>query len=446
MNILNFIRSLFAGRWLFYVLSVIIVLFITSYLIPPVAVFARIILVMAGVAFFLDLVLLHWLKTPVLIRREVPNRLSNGDQNDIKLYVQNKLPVTVFISIIDELPYQFQIRDFEIKARIAGNEEKIFRYGVRPVKRGEYVFGQIHVFAEGFFGMAVRRIKNDSKTTVPVYPSFIQMRQYELLASSSRSEEVGIKMIRRLGQHSEFENIRNYVRGDDYRSVNWKSTARQNKLMVNQYQDERAQEVYSLIDLGRVMRLPFNGMTLLDYAINATLVISNIALLKYDKAGLLTFSTQIDSFLPAESQGRQLQKILDSLYRIETGFLEPDYELMYMTVRRYVNRRSLIILYTNFETLVSLERNLPILKKMAANHLVLTILFENTEIKNLLNKKEYSIDGVYKSIIAENFLLEKKLIVKELNRNGIQALLTPPEALSINIINKYLEFKALGLL
>ena len=119
---------------------------------------------------------------------------------------------------------------------------------------------------------------------------------------------------------------------------------------------------------------------------------------------------------------------------------------MYMIVRRYVNRRSLIILYTNFESLVSLERNMPILKKLAANHLVLVILFENTEIKELLNQKEYSIAAVYQSIIAENFLLEKKLIVKELNRNGIQALLTAPEALSINLINKYLEFKALGLI
>lgn len=446
MKGMRLIRSVFAGRWLFYILTCQIVLFIVSYLVPPVAVAARISLVMAVLAFVLDLVMLHWLEIPVLVRREVPNRLSNGDQNEIRLYVHNKLPVRIFVSIIDELPFQFQIRDFEIRTRIGGNAEKIFRYDLRPVSRGEYEFGQIHVFAEGIFGMAVRRINSDNKITIPVYPSFIQMRHYELLASSSRSEEVGIKKIRRLGQHSEFENIRNYVRGDDYRSVNWKATARQNKLMVNQYQDERAQEVYSVIDLGRVMRLPFNGLTLLDYAINATLVISNIALLKYDKAGLLTFSTQIDAFLPAESQGRQLQKILDSLYRIETGFLEPDYELMYMTVRRYVNRRSLIILYTNFETLVSLERNLAILKKLAANHLVLAILFENTEIKNLLNQKEYSIDGVYKSIIAENFLLEKKLIVKELNHNGIQALLTTPEGLSINLINKYLEFKALGLI
>jgi uncharacterized protein (DUF58 family) len=397
-------------------------------------------------AIVLDLVVLHWIKTPVLCRREVPNRMSNGDLNEIKLYIKNKLPVVILISIIDELPVQLQIRDFEIKTRMAGSEEKAFRYDLRPVKRGEYEFGELHVYVHGLFGMVVRRISTPVKMVVPVYPSFIQMRHYELMASSSRSEEAGIKKIRRLGQHSEFENIRNYVIGDDYRSVNWKSTARQNKLMVNQYQDERAQEVYSVIDMGRVMGLPFNGLTLLDYAINATLVISNIALLKYDKAGLLTFSTRIHSFLPAEARGRQLQKILDSLYRIETGFLEPDYELMYMTVRRYVNRRSLIILYTNFESLVSLERNLPVLKKLAANHLVLVILFENTEIKDLLNQKEYSLAGVYKSIIAENFLLEKKLIVKELNRYGIQALLTTPQGLSINLINKYLEFKSLGLI
>jgi uncharacterized protein (DUF58 family) len=446
MILKQYIQSVYTGRWLFLALTVSIGLFVISFFIPRFEVAASIALLLIILACVLDVVFLYWLRQPVLIRREVPNRLSNGDLNEISLFVRNRFPVRIRLEIIDEIPLQFQIRDFNISTTVDPSREKNFNYSLRPLTRGEYVFGKLHVYIHGIFGMVTRRVSESAQVTIPVYPSFIQMKQYELLATSSRSDETGIKKIRRLGQHTEFENIRNYVKGDDYRSINWKSTARQNKIMVNQYQDERAQEVYCLIDMGRVMKLPFNGLTLLDYAINASLVISNIVLMKYDRAGLLAFSTQADVFLPAEPRGKQLQKILDSLYRLQTSFLEPDYELMYMTVRRYVNRRSLLILFTNFETLVSLERNLEILKKLAANHLVLVILFENTEIREVLNNRDYHIFSVYQSIIAENFMLEKKMIAKELNRNGIQTLLTTPQSLSINLLNKYLEFKALGLI
>src|SRR5690606_40532545 len=116
--------------------------------------------------------------------------------------------------------------------------------------------------------------------TVPVYPSFRQMRKYELPAISNRLTEFGIKKIRRIGQNREFEQIKEYVVGDDYRTINWKATARRGTLMVNTYQDERAQQVYAVIDKGRTMKMPFEGMTLLDYDINASLVISNIAIRK----------------------------------------------------------------------------------------------------------------------------------------------------------------------
>jgi uncharacterized protein (DUF58 family) len=446
MSIWKFYRSLYTGKGLFYVLIFIIILFVLAFFIPMLGIPARVCVLAAALAFTLDLVFLYWQKEPVLMQRKIPNRLSNGDDNEISLYVRSRLPFKISADIIDEIPAQFQVRDFNIKTSLQPTEERVFSYKLRPVTRGEYTFNRIHTFIQGPFRMACRRVSADAAETVPVYPSFIQMRYYEMLASSTHSENAGLKKIRRLGQHSEFENIRNYVRGDDYRSVNWKATARQNKLMVNQYQDERAQEVYSIIDMGRVMRMPFEGLTLLDYSINASLMISNIALMKYDKAGLLPFSTKADIFLPAEAQGRQMQKIMDCLYRLETSFLEPDYDLMYMAVRRYINRRSLLILFTNFESIVSLERRMDLLRKLAASHLVLVIFFENTEIRNLLTEKDYSIAGVYQSIIAENFLFEKKKIVKELNRNGVQAMLTSPQSLSINLLNKYLEFKAIGLI
>ncbi|MEJ2617906.1 MAG: DUF58 domain-containing protein [Ignavibacteriaceae bacterium] len=160
-------------------------------------------------------------------------------------------------------------------------ENKIISYNLKPVKRGEYNFGSINLFVSSPLKLVLRKFRFSGDKIIPVYPSYIQMRKYELFAISNRLSDVGIKRIRRIGHSTEFEQIKEYVIGDDYRTVNWKATARKNELMVNNYQDEKSQQVYNVIDMGRTMKMPFNGMSLLDYAINTSLVISNIALHKY---------------------------------------------------------------------------------------------------------------------------------------------------------------------
>ena len=170
-----------------------------------------------------------------------------------------------------------------------------------------------------------RRYQEGKESEVAVYPSYVQMRKYELLAISNQLKEFGVKKIRRIGNNMEFEQIKNYVSGDDYRKVNWKATARKNHLMVNQYQEEKSQHVYSVIDKGRMMQQPFEGLSLLDYAINASLAISNIALKKGDKAGVVTFQQMVNSYLPSSSRNVQLNLILEHLYKQKTAYKESDF-------------------------------------------------------------------------------------------------------------------------
>jgi uncharacterized protein (DUF58 family) len=210
------------------------------------------------------------------------------------------------------------------------------------------------------------------------------MRQYELMAISNRLTELGIKKIRRIGHNREFEQVKEYVSGDDIRTINWKATARKSSLMVNHYQDEKSQAVYSVIDKGRVMKMPFKGMSLLDYAINASLVISNIAILKEDKAGLITFSNKVGTMLTASKVHSHMQAILETLYNQKTGFLESNFDSLYVQIKRQIKGRSLILLYSNFETFSSLERQLPYLRGIAYHHVLVVIFFENTELKELL--------------------------------------------------------------
>jgi uncharacterized protein (DUF58 family) len=272
------------------------------------------------------------------------------------------------------------------------------------------------------------------------------MRKYELLAISNKLVETGLKRIRRIGNNLEFEQIKKYVPGDDLRTVNWKATARKSEFMVNNFQDERSQQIYSLIDKSRVMQMPFNGLTLLDYAINASLVISNIALKKSDRAGILTFQDAVNTMLPASRANKQLATILDVLYNQKTSFRESDFSVLYSAIRYQITQRSLLFLYTNFETVISLERQLPFLKKIANRHLLVVVFFENSAMRSLLDTNATDIPSVYYKAIGEKFSLEKKLILKELQKNGIQSLLTSPEALSIKTINKYLELKARGMI
>lgn len=350
------------------------------------------------------------------------------------------------ITVVEELPIQFQKRDFKYNTILTKKEPKIFEYTVRPVERGEYYFGNLNIYASSPLRIVKRRFLYLKNQMVPVYPSIIQMQKYDFLAISNKLSEFGMKKIRRIGHTQEFEQIKEYVAGDDFRTINWKATAKSNQLMVNQYQDEKSQPIYSVIDTGRVMKMPFNGLKLLDYAINSTLAFSNVALKKNDKTGMISFSKNIETFLPAVQKPTYLNSILEKLYNISTEYTDSDFGLLYAHIKRKVNHRSLLLLYTNFEHITAMRRQLPFLLAIAKKHVLVVVFFENTELEELINTSANDLQGIYHKTIAEKFSMDKKLMQKELQQYGIQTILTKPEELTINTINKYLEIKARGLL
>ena len=448
--------TLFLTPRFFIALAILATGFVVAFFLPWLLGPLQILLGLFFVLALLDALLLYAPSknktAPVFGRRVMGDKLANGSDNDIQIYLENNYRFPIQTETIDEIPHQFQRRDVLFKTAVRPGETQIINYQLRPTKRGEYEFGALNIYAASPLGLVRRRFRYEQGRVVPVYPSFLQMRQYELLAIHNRLTEVGVKRIRRVGQSMEFEQIRPYVPGDDPRNINWQATARRtgtgasDELVVNHFQDERAQQVYCLIDKGRVMRMPFDGLSLLDYAINATLVVSNIALLKHDKAGLLTFSNRPGATLAADRRPGHLLKLLEILYRQKTKYLETDFELLYATVRTRIKQRSLLILFTNFETLHGMQRQLPYLRRLAKDHLLLVIFFENTELREFLDAPATTAEDVYNQTIAEKFAQEKRQIVLEVQRYGIYSLLTAPKDLTVNTINKYLEFKARGLI
>ncbi len=439
-------RHLYLTNRFFGLFGAVALFFVIGYGLPflfPVAVTFFILAVALTMA---DWVLLFNQKINVEAERRLPKMLSLSDSNKISLAIVNRSPRKLHLTVIDELPVQFQKRDFEKTLEVKGGEERVLTYELTPVSRGEYEFGVVNLYASTQFGLVQRRFRAGEPMAAPVYPSVVQMKQYELLAFNRLNNQQGLRKIRRIGHSYEFEQIKNYVRGDDYRSLNWKATGRANRLMVNQYEDERSQQVYCIIDKSRAMKMPFNGLSLMDYAINTSLAILNIALRKYDKAGLITFSDTIGSTIKADRRANQLNKILHALYNEKERPLEANYELLYHIARKLVNGRSLLLLYTNFESMYALERVLPLLRRINNFHLLVVIFFENTEVQDFAKQEAQTVEGIYTQTVAQNFLAEKAAIAQVLRQHGIQTVLTRPEDLSMNTINKYLELKSRGMI
>lgn len=430
----------------FMLYAMIIFVFAISFVLKWLFPIAQTLLIVAVILSFLDAIVLFSKNIRFEVSRKHSNMLSLGDKNKIHISIKNRSNFTLDLKVIDELPEQLQIRDFAMYLKILKGDTKNIEYEIFPTSRGRYEFGNVNIISQTKLGLISRIDSFELKSEVAVFPSIIQMEKYELNAIKNSSHLVGFKKIRQIGHSYEFEQIKNYTPGDDNRSVNWKASGRRGDLMVNQYEQERLQQVYSVIDKSRSMKMPFNGLSLLDYAINTSLVISNISLQKYDKAGLLTFSDKIGSVIKADNRKKQLTNILHALHNEKEHALEANYELFYSGVRNLVKGRSLIFLYTNFESIYALERVLPILRKINKLHLLVVMFFENTELKELAEKDCNTVMDIYSQTIARKQILEKTLIQQELIKHGIQAIKSKPEDLSINTINKYLELKARGMI
>lgn len=439
---IKYYKDLFLGKRFFVGIGLCVSLFLFSFFLPWLGDLPVVIFLVFALLVLIDGILLYRTKRDVFLRRDIPERLSNGDENELKIYIENFYSFSIHIGIIDEIPFQFQKRDLWFKSSLKSGERKTIVYTLRPTKRGEYIFGQTRLYVQSPLGLVSRRFNIGEEATVPVYPSFLQLRRYELMAISNRLTEFGIKKIRRLGHSMEFDQVKNYVQGDDYRTVNWKATARKGELMVNSFTDEKAQHVYCVIDKSRAMKMPFEGLSLLDYAINASLVLSNVALVKQDKAGLITVAEQIGSVVPADRRPTQLGKIMEVLYKEKTRYLELNMGALFTSVRGVLRQRSLVVLFTNFESMSALNRQLPYLKRIAKYHLLLVVFFENTELKEITEKQVQDVEDIYIQTIANKFAYEKKLMVRDLAKHGILSILTPPDQLTINVVNRYLAIKA----
>ncbi len=438
----NFFRSYYLTSRTFTVLGICILLFVGGIVLNTIFILGQIVLFLLFLGVLVETILLYSKSELIDFRRILPNRLSNGDQNTVTLQLRNLSKQHLSLTVYEDLPELLQLRTWQIEVPLAGSASQNTEYEVRPTQRGIYTWQNTYMLVRlSLLGLVARKLTFEAEVSVGCYPSFEQFKKLPIKALIHSHSDANNVHIRKIGQSLEFEQIKNYVIGDNYRHINWKASAKQGRQMINQYQEERSQDIYAVIDMGRAMKMPFEQQTLLDYAINGSVALTKAILDVKDKAGLITFSSKSCSHVAARSEYKQFGVINDNLYNLETDFLESDFEKLYKFVRFKIRQRSLLVIFTNFDSINSLKRNLQYLKAIAQYHLVLVIFFENSEIINFVNQPATDIREIYSKTIGKHFLSQNQLILKELVKSGIQGLITQPHLLSMQAINKYIQIK-----
>lgn len=432
---------LFLTKRFFYVAVALIALFALGYPLPWLFDVARGLLVVWGVLLLIDFGMLYFVKGQEMrAERICRDRFSNGDPNEVEITIQSPYSFRTRIEVIDEMPIDFQMRDFVSQDHLSSKEERKLTYTLTPHHRGCYRFDRIRIFFASPIGMLFRRYTRGTPQEVKVYPSFAHLSLYSLMCNH-RLDEYGIKRIRQVGADTDFEQIKDYIQGDEYRHINWKASARTHQLKVNVYQQDRSMPIYSIVDKGRMMQQSAFGNTYLELAINAALALSYVALKKDDQAGLVTLSTTVDAFVAARKNGPQMQLLMESLYGQQTHFAESDYSALSTHFTQRVTKRCLAVLFANFATLNALDRELPYLLQMARRHQLLLVLFRDREMEEFLARQPKDTEEYYQQLAVDKYYREKRLIINKLRQNNILTLYTLPENLSVGIINKYLEYR-----
>jgi uncharacterized protein (DUF58 family) len=440
------LRSIHITRFFFLIAALGIALIGLSFFTSLTEAIGILVLLVLVFLFSLDLLILFMSKKPVVLERKYTHQFNLGDENNVTLLATNTSNLPIQVAIYEGFPIFMQRRKHVWNVLLPPQKPKTFEYSITPTERGVYMFTPQVILMRSPLFLAQRRIIMNTEDDFHVYPSVLQMKRYELKVFNPQTLSQGIKKVRRIGNTSEFEQIRNYIQGDDLRTMNWKATSRRNELMVNQYQEERSQSIYCLLDKSRPMQLAFNNMTVMDYAINSSLVLSNIILRKGDRAGLITFSNKIGSIMLADRKQGQLRRITEMLHNQQSLFKEASYELLYQSIRQHIKTRSLLFLFTNFESEYAMRRELPLLQKINKKHVLVLIFFQNNELIEISHQQAHSHKDIIESAVAEKLVNIKWNIVRELKQNGIQSILTKPEDLSLNTINKYLELKSKGVI
>jgi len=378
----------------------------------------------------------------VTVKRHAPAVLSIGRPNLVTLEVRSSARRRLDVSVTDDLFDTAACDDLPARLTLPPRSFATARYHLRPTRRGAHVLGDHHVRYLSPLGLWIRQVTVPEATPVKVYPDVQAVRAYELMARQDR-DPAAIKSSRRRGGESEFERLREYRRGDEFRSIDWKATARRQKIISREYQLESNQTLMFLLDAGRLMTARTAGLSLFDHALNATLMLSHVAARGGDLVGLLAFADGIKSYAPPAGGAGAARRVIQAGYDLHPDLVETDYAAAFEHVGLRVRKRSLVVLFTQVVDEVAAAELLRLMRGVMPRHLPLMVILRDVEIDAMVEGPD---EGPYLRGAAAELATFRDRLVRDLKRQGALVLDVAPAQLTPALINRYLEIKARHLL
>lgn len=378
----------------------------------------------------------------LIIEREAPRILSVGASHRILIRVHNSSSNPIVFEIYDHPPSDCTSEKLPVRSTLSGNRHDSFEYRFVPNRRGtpRFFLFEIRIRSRlGLWGLTERR---SSEETVRVYPNLRTVETLELLVPRNRNSFEGLKVGRLRGEGGEFDRLREYRRDDELRRVDWKASAKHLSLVSREYRIERNQHVLILLDCGRTMGNVGGGMTHLDRALGASVVLSHLALGQGDYVSLVAFSDRIERSLGPIRGKPAIQTLLQQTFDLEPRQVESDYQRACEEALRRQRRRALVILLTHALDEQHLRVLEPYARLLSSSHLMLLLLIEDTEVTELAESVPVGVSGAFATGAAAEMVRAKKLQIVQLRRTGARVFETVPETLSPVLVNQYLELKA----
>ncbi len=379
------------------------------------------------------------LRRRVNVQRTAPDVMSLSRRNRVVLRVRAESPGVRSVWLTDDLFPGATARDLPVKVELRGRGASLVDYHVEPTLRGAHVLGDHHLRLSSPLGLWILQRRVPASQAVRVYPDLKQLQDFDALSKQDRELSL-VRVSRHQGGESEFARLREHVPDDDSRRVDWKATARRQKLTVREYQLESNQSIMFLLDGGRVMTGVDSGISRFDHALNAALMLAHVAARGGDRVGALGFDDNLRVFLAPQAGRRASRAIIQATYDLFPRLVEPDFDLAFQSLSARIKSRTLVILFTHIIDFSAAETLVRRVKAVGRRHLPLIVCFRDLEVEALADAKG-SADLYLKGAAAEHLRWQRSLM-QELKRSGALVLETTGRELTGKLVSRYLQIKA----
>jgi uncharacterized protein (DUF58 family) len=377
----------------------------------------------------------------VTIERRAPDVMSLRRRNPVQLVVRSLSRRKLELTLLDDLFPGSSAGDLPLRLALPARASESVTYHVEPTTRGAFELGDHHVRYASPLGLWQRQLRMHARSAVRVYPDLRQIQVYDQLARESRELE-WVRSSKRKGGEIEFARLRDYVSGDEYRAVDWKATARRQKLTVREYQLESNQNILFMLDGGRMMTGIEGGISRFDHALNASLMLAHVAARGGDRVGVLGFDESVRVFVSPQAGPAATRGLIQATYDLYPRFVEADYDAAFGYLGSRVRARTLVVVFSHvFDASVAqaLVRQLRAIRK---RHLALVVMFRDRDVEKLLDPGPHNDADYYTKAAAAEVLRFQKSIAREMRRAGALLLETDANALTGKLVSRYLEIKA----